>query len=259
MASSLVVERRLRKLLLGLLAGLIVSACAAQRDQSVDWHEGDAYSGRVIDGATGRPIEGAVVVAKWQILQRLPLNSTTERIIRLEETLTDKDGRFQISALDSYAPPSGWEREGGAFPLLLFFKPGYDPSGYNQFTWENGDPQNVGKHVPLTIGWSRDVPLFRYTTGPFAEARSDDPIYRRMTEEQKILDRLIPFASTLEQNVRTSREGGGSLTPQRAVEAQWRAIVMVDEEVRKYRPKHQWAATEISSALREMNKPQGTR
>ena len=48
---------------------LTATACAAQRDRPTDWHDRDSYSGWVTDAVTGAPIEGAVVVAVWRILQ----------------------------------------------------------------------------------------------------------------------------------------------------------------------------------------------
>src|SRR5215213_9224260 len=100
---------KLNGLLAGAFMALGLSSCAAQSERPIDWHERDSYSGWVTDAATGNPIEGAVVVAKWQIVQRY-LHSTTNHIVRLEETLTDKEGRFQFTPLGSYTPPLTWER-----------------------------------------------------------------------------------------------------------------------------------------------------
>ncbi len=58
----------LRKLIAGALLGLAVAACAGPQAK-IDWHDTDSYRGWVTDAATGKPIEGAVVVATWHILR----------------------------------------------------------------------------------------------------------------------------------------------------------------------------------------------
>lgn len=57
----------LKRLFQGTLVALLVTACAAQPGTQVDWHENDSYAGWVTDAATGEPVEGAVIVAKWQL------------------------------------------------------------------------------------------------------------------------------------------------------------------------------------------------
>src|SRR6266508_2365302 len=54
--------------LLTVLLTLAVTACAGPQAK-IDWHDTDSYRGWVTDAATGKPIEGAVVVARWHILR----------------------------------------------------------------------------------------------------------------------------------------------------------------------------------------------
>jgi hypothetical protein len=227
-----------------------MSACAGQQERPVDWHDRDSYSGWVTDARTGEPIEGAVIVAKWQILQRHPLHSRTDQIIRLEEILTDKEGRFQFAPLGHYEPPLGWERDEGAFPHLAFFKPGYEPTGQQRFTWEFGQEARLApnlRSVPLKKeGWKREIQLYEYLTRPSTSGVIDPSI--KSTPEEKILDRLTSFASNLDRNVRLFE--GSKRREREAVEAQWRAIVMIDNEIRKYEPKYQWLNSAIQDALR---------
>jgi hypothetical protein len=240
------------------LIALTVTACASQPSKKVDWHDNDSYSGWVTDAATGEPIEGVVVVVAWRILRRHHMliveGNPDEEVIRLEETLTNKDGYFAFKPLGYYTPPLGWQRDETLFPLLNFFKPGYEPRGQTRVTWEFGDDidRNVSKTTGRALkkrGWQREVPLFRYLTSPVPEWLAVNPIHKRMTNEQKILERLTSFASGLSENVelyaRSNRQR------RKAVEAQWRAIVIVDQEIRKYRPKYEWLSNEIRDALRE--------
>lgn len=259
MASSLVVARRWRQLVLGLLAGLIVSACAAQRDQSVDWHEGDSYAGWVTDAATGEPIEGAIVVIKWEIEQHAR-EGRTDRIVRLEETLTDRGGRFAFAALGNYSVPIGWERSEFNFPRLAFFKPGYEPASRQRFTWEYGErpgvPKKESAHPPRNDGWQREIQLYRYLTSPPSTEVVDRSITR--TDESRILDRLTGLASLLARNVQNSGDDTttvGIAQRRKAVETQWHAITALDGEIRKYRPQYSWSTREIREALRDKRAP----
>jgi len=52
--------------------------------------------GTVIDAETGKPIEGAVVLAEWTITKGIGLTATEPYMII--ETFTDKNGKFKINA-----------------------------------------------------------------------------------------------------------------------------------------------------------------
>jgi len=53
------------------------------------------YKGRVVEEATGRPVEGAVAVATWSYSMPTPAGGHT-RCLDAAETLTDDDGRFRL-------------------------------------------------------------------------------------------------------------------------------------------------------------------
>jgi hypothetical protein len=88
------------------------------------------FKGRVVDGETGKPIEGAVVVAHWNEEQATPTGPHT-RLKEVKETLTDKEGRWKIRG-----PRGGEFGNVKAFlslimghftnrPEFIIFKPGY--------------------------------------------------------------------------------------------------------------------------------------
>ncbi len=86
--------------------------------------------GEVLDDATAQPLEGAIVVARWNWLDFHPAlhgsgYSFSGDAVHVGEALTDRNGRFAIA---------GWgpvTRAGGKLadnePSLIAFKPGYEP------------------------------------------------------------------------------------------------------------------------------------
>ncbi|SRR6266699_302931 len=228
------------------------------------------YRGWVTDAATGKPIEGAVVVAVWQILRRNYTSNAgaSTEAIRLEEVLTDKDGRFEFAALGDYSAPPGWEKEPGSFPMLGFFRPGYEPAFRTPYTWEaERNEINEPLNNPATASLrkptrEREIQLFAYLTrsSPLAkipEQKSEQGSRGYSgnvpTPERRIEGLLWNFAFFLGGNVVISDPGarGNSQRRRKAVEAQWHAILMVDKEIRKYKPNYDWGSSAIKEALRD--------
>lgn len=81
-----------------------------------------AFSGKIIDAETKEPIEGAVVVA---IYQKDPIISGpgggSPSIIKVKEALTDKNGKFSISAYTTLIKPLSLENRVD----FIIYKPGY--------------------------------------------------------------------------------------------------------------------------------------
>lgn len=80
------------------------------------------WKGRIIDMETKEPLEGAVILAVWQRAYRTPAGENTY-FYEAKEVLTDKDGRFAISAYTplNLLPIISYIRG----PYFTFFKPGY--------------------------------------------------------------------------------------------------------------------------------------
>jgi hypothetical protein len=115
-----------------LTALIALPGCAAEPSQPDPRGE---ISGRVVDAATGTPIEGAAVFATWRT--ELPPNPAAiafglvvgghggaeRRVVRVKETFTDTDGRFVIpSWKESEQLRPGPITKAG--PTIGFFKPG---------------------------------------------------------------------------------------------------------------------------------------
>lgn len=72
--------------------------------------------GRVVDETTGKPLEGALVVAQWT--KKHGFGLTYHDLYKITETLTDKDGKFSISGTyDPFVEP----------PEMIIYKEGYIP------------------------------------------------------------------------------------------------------------------------------------
>lgn len=91
---------------LGVLAiGLIFLTCGCY----------PGITGKVVDAQTGKPIEGAVVVAEWSITKGF-LGLYYSETYKVNETVTDQDGKFSLSGV--YNPLV--ER-----PQFVIYKKGY--------------------------------------------------------------------------------------------------------------------------------------
>jgi len=88
------------------------------------------YQGKVIDGDTLEPIEGALVVATWQKIRTVLITRTTE-FKDAKETLTDENGEWSITGPEGYEDKiiPGLLSHIGVWatqrPVFLNYKPGY--------------------------------------------------------------------------------------------------------------------------------------
>jgi len=205
------------------LFALVAAACAggpARDDPRYDNNR--IYRGSVTDAATGKPIEGAVVVVAWHIRRTIGSmegGTTGMDVVGFAEVLTDKDGRFEAGPLGSnYSVPMFYSKDESSFPKIAFFKPGYEPTYRNERSWDQerdhlSQPfNNPATASPRRSTGEREVQLFRYLTRPVSEARAINPIYQRMTAEEKIYGLLWNFASSLATTVADADYGGEPLS-----------------------------------------------
>lgn len=117
--SSLFFMRQL--LMLGaVLIGIPLSSCATL-------YHAEAIEGWVVDAETGKPLEGVIIVAHWEI--KHGISSVPIAQVQILETVTDRNGRYFFPA---WGPKtiSTTGYMGGNSPRILLFKPGYKSAGF---------------------------------------------------------------------------------------------------------------------------------
>jgi hypothetical protein len=82
----------------------------------------EAIEGWVVDAGTGRPLEGVIIVAHWQLMGGFEGGNPVGQL-QIHEAVTDQAGRYYIPAWGPRFALRGRLRN--ASPNLLFFKPGY--------------------------------------------------------------------------------------------------------------------------------------
>ncbi len=85
-------------------------------------HRYDAYYGKVVDGETKEPLEGAAVLAVYNT-EEYGLAGSVYHYLDAKETVTDKNGEFRIPSFMSYTfrPLQSFDRN----VWFTIFKPGY--------------------------------------------------------------------------------------------------------------------------------------
>lgn len=82
----------------------------------------------VVDAQTQQPVEGAVVVAHWQLVRGSFDGPRDAGQLAVRETVTDRTGRFHIDGFRELNPTLAELRDQD--PLVYVFKPGYELAQY---------------------------------------------------------------------------------------------------------------------------------
>jgi hypothetical protein len=114
--------RILQDLALALLSALVLNACGSP------YYTADPIEAWVVDAETGKPIEGAIVTANWQLLAgSLDTGGRKLRQLEVMETVTDRNGRFFFPGFTRLN--ISLDELGDEDPQILIFKSGYQFSG----------------------------------------------------------------------------------------------------------------------------------
>jgi len=154
---------------------VIISGCSYYPD----------INGRVVDGTTGKPIEGAVVVAQWTKFHGW-LGEQQRDLHKIVETLTDKDGKFSLSGDVGFVLDP---------PQMIIFKEGYIP-------WRNDSifpNKDLDKHEwKNNVTYKLDVFTDKYTA-KHLYSFMDSGIIGRGGRETPIISELMHKISKQEQ------------------------------------------------------------
>jgi len=137
----------------------------------------DPIKARVVDAATGAPVEGVNVLAAWQAKGGLE-GGNIEGYVKVMEDVTNANGEFSFPGWGPKVWMNGGIRDGA--PLLILLKPGYEVS----FLWEGR--YGVEFAPPhLVSSWNgKSVPLKRFE-------HSQDEYKQRLSGVRTVLDTLI--------------------------------------------------------------------
>jgi len=99
---------------------LLMNGCAGW----APYYQIDPIEAQVVDAETGEPIEGANVIAHWQLVVGGLDGPSNSGQLEVKETVTDKDGRFSFDGFTrpNLVPLVELRDED---PAVIIFKPGY--------------------------------------------------------------------------------------------------------------------------------------
>lgn len=109
------------------LAWLPLSGCATT-------YHAEAIEGWVVDAETGKPLEGVIIVAHWELKGGLEGGVPIAQL-QIFETVTDSNGRYFFPAWGPKVIPPTGELQGDS-PGLLLFKSGYRSQRFVNFYWQ---------------------------------------------------------------------------------------------------------------------------
>ncbi len=101
------------------LAALLFTAAPVLAQSHPMFYSAKPISGTVVDGETGRPLEGVIVLAQWVLVG--------DSRIHVAEVVTDASGRYFIPGWGPKARPPFAPLTGYSDPELMYFKPSYAP------------------------------------------------------------------------------------------------------------------------------------
>ncbi len=112
-----------------MLIGLALFALAAGSRADPMTYSAKEIRGQVVDDVSGQPIEGAIVVAQWELVREvIPglINKSYGDVLKIVEVVSDRDGNYVIPAWGPVLRPTLFHLE-NLDPSLAFFKPDYYP------------------------------------------------------------------------------------------------------------------------------------
>lgn len=153
------------------------------------WWSGPA-SGRIVDGVTGKPLGDVVVVSTWTLHRSI--SGGWLGYVELQETRTDSDGVFHLSAWGPRFRLNGnmYPQE----PWLRAVRPGYLPLEVGGFGTAVGDARALRMTAASAEEYRRSLQLFveglpsRFAMAPFECAwRKTPQLNAALQSEARVL------------------------------------------------------------------------
>ena len=144
-----------------------------------------AFTGKVIDAETKEAIAGAVVVVAYHKAAMGLGAGQISSIINVRETLTNRDGIFQIPSYTTVILPFTWQTDA----TFLIFKPGYGSFPRNQ-------------SYPPSLGLSDDEIFFSAGIGAEREFEVFTSAWKREMVKVKLEIVELPKLRTREERIK---------------------------------------------------------
>ena len=112
-----------------LFRGLVAMAAMTSLSSCAVTYQFDPIEAWVVDAETGKPIEGAVVTANWELVKGSLDGPRYYGQLEVKETVTDKNGRFFFEGFSR--DDDSWAELRESDPQVLIFKAGYE---YQRFS-----------------------------------------------------------------------------------------------------------------------------
>lgn len=136
---------------------LPLSACAFV-------YRAEAIEGWVVDAEDGKPVEGVIVVAHWQLMGGFE-GSIPIKQLQIFETVTDQNGRYHFAAWGPKFALTGNLRSQS--PRVLMLKPGYKYLGLDNQWYEGRDSSKFDYNKKIV-----KLERFKGTLAEYAESLS---------------------------------------------------------------------------------------
>ena len=228
-----------RLLLIPVLLLLVSCATTGGAGPYPEYYSAKPIQGRIVDGLSGEPVAGAAVLVSWWV-EYMPLSTaifafghseTTKKLLVVEESITDKDGNYQIP---------GWEpvSAGGALivppwaPRVFIYKQGYD-RGVILNHDEYRRPFNNLKTEELGFLYNRkDIKLYPYGKKPKKDLGNYDPSVKEPTKQDIEVISISRFVSHIKHTIDDSDD------PADTMKKMVQSMLMADDEMKRIREKY---------------------
>lgn len=138
---------------------------------------------QVIDGSTGKPLEGVYVIAHWVGTPALPLAQSRDNCYRLRVARTDAEGRYILPAW-SWTIAALFQVDKGT--STAYYYPGYfevpghvDRHGSTAVLWP--DPRSVQDRLWMISGTQNSATCMSFENAE--QRRALEPVFNAMVEE----------------------------------------------------------------------------